>query len=161
MLNPMLIIMVGLPGSGKTTFASTYGELLNAKVHSSDDVRQRLYGDSSIQGDPKKVFKLLQKETLDTLNSGVSAIYDATNLTRWERKEILSIRPPKTKALAVVMDTPFKLCLERNNTRERVVPEEVMIRLQRKLEIPKITEGFVDVLFIDPEGKMRKEAQNL
>jgi predicted kinase len=44
--------LIGLPGSGKSTFACKLQEMIpNAVIVSSDTARKKLYGDESIQGD--------------------------------------------------------------------------------------------------------------
>lgn len=62
MNKPSFIMMVGLPGSGKSTYAKTL--TLNGKpyiIHSSDNLREELYGDAAIQGDNNKLFAELHK----------------------------------------------------------------------------------------------------
>lgn len=58
-----LIMLVGIPGSGKSTYADKLvkdnPEII---VHSSDKLREELYGDSSIQGDNGKLFEELHKK---------------------------------------------------------------------------------------------------
>ena len=52
---PTLTLLIGLPGSGKTTYAKNYAQkYINDVVHlSSDKIRQELYGDETIQGNPE------------------------------------------------------------------------------------------------------------
>ena len=88
------ILLVGLPDSGK----STYGLQLRTQMLidsidtimlSSDGIRKELYGDETIQGNPKEVFNLMRERTINALAAGTSVIYDSTNLTRKNRASIL------------------------------------------------------------------------
>ena len=55
-----LIILCGIPGSGKTTYAKKYIENNANTIHlSSDAIRKELYGDESVQGNPGEVFFFL------------------------------------------------------------------------------------------------------
>ena len=72
---PKLIILVGIPGSGKTTYANNYMVLNSNTIHlSSDAIRKELYGDENIQGDPAEVFSLMQKRAVEALNDGYNVI---------------------------------------------------------------------------------------
>ena len=77
---PHCIWMIGLSGSGKSTVAEEYAKKYDAKIISSDKIREELYGDENIQGDPNDVFRIVHERIFDLLKSGFSIIYDATNL---------------------------------------------------------------------------------
>ena len=67
-----LIILCGLPGSGKSFYAENYKAVDDAfckdftVIHSSDAIRAELFGDPSFQGDNAKVFEnyVLSMDTL-------------------------------------------------------------------------------------------------
>lgn len=80
-----LIMMVGISASGKSTIAHELAEQERAKVFSSDDIREELWGDVSIQKNPQKVFNILHQRVINTLNEGKNCIYDATNLNSKRR----------------------------------------------------------------------------
>ena len=73
--------MIGIPGSGKTEMANKLAAQYGAAVFSSDNIRKELTGNESDQTVNDKVFKTMFERTCATLNDGVSAIYDATNLS--------------------------------------------------------------------------------
>lgn len=139
-----LYILVGLPGSGKSTFAQKLASETGAVICSSDAMRKRLYGDENIQGNPNEVFSRLKKDTLEYLSNGKSVIYDATNITVKSRKSILTaVKDMAVYKCAIVMLTPYEICVERAKNRvERVVPEDVILRMKNNFRIPSYSEGF-------------------
>ena len=139
---PVLYVMVGLPGSGKSTYAKTLG----CPIVSSDAVRAELYGDESIQGSAHEVFNIVHKRINDYLHAGKSCVYDATNLSIKNRNPWPNI--PECRKVAVVVDTPYAQCLERNATRKRKVPENVIARMAKKFQMPTAEEGFDEVLIV-------------
>ena len=62
-----LIILCGLPGSGKSSYAEAFKDYDDAiyegstVIHSSDAIRGELFGDPSFQGDNAKVFELSRR----------------------------------------------------------------------------------------------------
>ena len=82
--------MVGLSGSGKSTFSKSIVERVKLiEVFSSDKIREELYGDESIQGKPQKVFNIFHKRIFSALKDGKNCIYDATNLKQKDRLHFL------------------------------------------------------------------------
>ena len=135
-------VMVGLPGSGKSTYADTFGD--DAVVLSSDKLREEWYGNAAIQGDNKALFAELHRRVRAALFLGKSVVYDATNLTPRTRKLFLdSIADvPRCKKVAVVVMTPLEECIRRNSLRNRVVPENVIRRMAESFVEPRMDEGF-------------------
>ena len=83
---PKLEILIGLPGSGKSTYCKEKRESNSNSVYlSSDKIREELYGNESIQGNPAEVFTLMQSRAIEALKNGIDVFYDATNLTRKDR----------------------------------------------------------------------------
>lgn len=145
------IMMIGLPGSGKSVWArkeAGYG----FHLISSDGYRKDLNGDESIQGDNQKLFQTIHKEIRDRLNNGESVIFDATNINYKHRIHLLDFLKNVTcRKTAVVMATPINECLERNYQRERVVPEYVIDRMWKSFTFPTVGEGWDDINIIYSE----------
>jgi predicted kinase len=72
---------------------------------------------------------------------------DATHLTRWERKPYVQLaRRHDCEIEALFFDVPVEVCIARNSVRERVVPEEAILRMAKVMEPPAIEEGFDQVI---------------
>ena len=140
---PKLEILIGLPGSGKSTYAKKEHKSNSNPVYlSSDKIREELYGNESIQGNPTEVFTLMQSRAIEALKSGIDVFYDATNLTRKDRSGILVATPRYVCKQATVVFTPYEMCVERDVARERSVGKEVIDRMIRRFQPPFYDEGF-------------------
>lgn len=144
-------MMVGLPGSGKTTFAHNIEK--EAVVISSDIIRKELWGSEEKQGDNKIVFEELEKRVMENLAADKSVVYDATNIKAKKRKDFLyRLRKiPNVNTVCMLMSVPYEQCLERNNERGRVVPEEVIEKMYMNFEVPQIREGWNQINIIQPK----------
>jgi predicted kinase len=149
-----VIVLVGLPGSGK----STYVERLGAVALSSDEIRRLLAGDAADQSANREVFAALRYLLRRRLALGRETTYvDATNLTPEERWPYIRLAGAYgCAAEAVFFDVPLEICMERNRRRHRVVPEEAMRRLAARLVPPSAAEGFARVVVINDESGGRR-----
>ncbi len=139
---PKLIIMVGLPGSGKSARANQLAVLRDFTVLSSDSIRKELSGSEQDQTQNDKVFRILYKRMNDLLSKGERVIIDATNTTIKARKRILSeCKVPCYKEVQLVA-TPIEECLSRDKLRERSVGEEVIRKFEQSFQCPQYFEGF-------------------
>jgi predicted kinase len=148
--------MVGLPGSGKSTWVAQF-----LRAHpdyrsvSTDDCREQIYGDTAIQGDWRQVWACVQTEWqqgLEAINQDTVAglIYDATNVRRRHRREAISAARQVGfgPILLVWMDVPLSLALERNRQRQRQVPDAVIAAMHRSLQgaPPALADGADDLV---------------
>lgn len=145
---PNFIMLVGIPASGKDTWAREYVKKHpDTIIHSSDDIREELYGDASCQESPIKVFELMRSRTIRDLRAGKDVIYNATNLTYKNRKSILSQlkKIDNLTCYCKIFVAPVEVCKERNAKRERVVPDFVYDRMLKSFQVPFYNEGFDDI----------------
>ena len=144
----VLYILIGIPASGKSTWASKIPKI---QTVSSDSIREELYGDASIQGDGQKVFQLVHKRIFENLANGLDTAYDAMNISRKYRiaflKEVRA-KYPNVHIRGIIFATPFEQCLKGNAERERHVPIEVMVRAYKGFNMPSIQEGFDSIDYI-------------
>ena len=150
---PNIFIMIGLPGSGKSSYAVNLANYYNAKIFSSDKLREELFGSEEIQGNNEILFKELHKRIKECLINKISAIYDATNLSYKKRKAFLdSLKNIKCYKVAIFMATPYEECLKRNLQRDRKVPEDVIERMYKSFNAPYYYEGFQELNIVYSEN---------
>ena len=136
------IMLVGLPGSGKSSYAQKYCEKHPGTVWlSSDNIRRELYGDEGIQGDNNQVFHLMFQRTKDALTEGKDVVYDACNITKKKRIHLLSLLP-KAEKECVILATPLKSCYRQNSKRPRTVPKDVIRQMYKCWDTPYYFEGW-------------------
>lgn len=154
-------MMVGLPGSGKSTKAEQIKNEFCAQVFSSDALRKEKFGDEKIQKDAAGIFKELLNRCAASLDSGYTTVLDATNLSYKKRMEFLRELDKKVSLafskICVLMATPYEICCERNSSRERVVPDEAMKRMYCSFYTPAYFEGWDDIQIIYPNEMDRVE----
>ena len=76
---PQLIMVTGLPGTGKTTFAKALAQHLNAQHLNTDILRTEMGLRGQYDDEIKsKVYKALQHRTQQLLKEGVSVVVDGT-----------------------------------------------------------------------------------
>ncbi len=145
-MKPKLFMLCGLPASGKSTFAKQHSEVYNAKIHSSDDIRQELFGDVDNQNNNDKVFNILHDRIIEDLKNSKNTIFDATNICYKKRKNFLSkLNNINCEKIAVMMLTPFDDCVKYNNNRNRKVPYKVLERMYKNFYVPQKYEGFDEI----------------
>jgi predicted kinase len=145
---PCLIVLVGPPGSGKTTWARRNGR---GMVHVSQDGLI----DAITPDGFDHVYRPIYREAEDAvaraaLQANHTVIVDRTNRTRAHRERWLQIaREAQCPAVAVVMTTSEALCRQRNAMRDprRRLSDERMERMMAALEPVRTDEGFVSVHF--------------
>ena len=143
-----VVVMVGLPGSGKSTYAVKHG----VTPLSSDEIRRTLIDDVTDQSIHARVFLTLRYLLRHRLALRRPVTYiDATNLNAEERRPYIEIaRLCGADAEALFFDVPVEVCMERNLRRARVVPEEAIRKMAAKLQPPRPEEGFVQITVVRP-----------
>lgn len=149
---PMLMIMSGVPGSGKSTLVEliksqqqTFG-IYNLHVVSPDAIRIERNG--SLLNTPRTkeenaaVFSEAHRRIKQHLKNKEDVVFDATNLTVKYRSDLYNTY--KNSAFVIVAQTDVELyeLLQRNTFRpeDERVPEDVIKDMFAKLEAPKIGE---------------------
>ena len=159
-----VVLSIGLPGSGKSTWFKRH----NILPLSSDMVRILLFDDVTEQRYQDLVFSTLRSMLRARLLAKRPWNYvDATNLSPHERRSWVKLAHDfGYEAHAVFFDVPAEVCMERNQRRDRNVPEDVMRRMASKLRPPKFEEGFAKITVVrlkkkedEPAAAPGEEAQ--
>lgn len=161
---PVLVMMVGLPASGKSTISNNLAKEINATVFSSDTLREELYGDVNDQEHNNELFAELHRRIKRCLSDGKSAIYDACNISSKKRRSFLQeIEYITCEKECVITATPYEKCLENNKNRDRQVPERVIERMYRSWNTPYYFEGFdsIKIHYWDAENMRRSRTYAL
>jgi predicted kinase len=139
-LKPRIILAVGLPGSGKSTYLANLG----AHAISSDAIRLQLADDEGDQTIHARVFATMRYLLKQRIELGRPVTYvDATNLTRRDRRPFIRLAQKHGCDIeALFFDIPLEVCRARNSSRSRLVPDQVLDRMAAKLAPPSIEEGF-------------------
>src|SRR5258708_7407394 len=111
-----LVALIGASGSGKSTLARRH--FLPTEVLSSDFFRGLVSDDENDQTCTRDAFEALYYMLDKRLARGKLTVVDATNVRAEDRKRLVEhARKYHCFAVAIVMDTPEKICRERNGHR--------------------------------------------
>jgi len=140
------IMLVGLPASGKSTMANEISVKENAIIHSSDNLREELFGDINDCNKNDELFKELHRRIkVDLLNNN-NVIYDATNISHKRRSVFLDeLKNINCQKICYLIATPYEKCLEQNLHRGRRVPEHVIKKMYLSFYIPQFYEGWDEI----------------
>ena len=135
-----LIVMVGLPASGKSTQAKKIlDQHKNMRSVSFDEYRFLMLnfprtGESfDVRFEP--LVKLFVENVIEKyVECGYDILFDATNLTKERRLWITSKVPQSYFISYVYMDVSLEVALERNQKRERKVPENIIRDMYNSFE---------------------------
>ena len=111
-----LVLLIGASGSGKSSFARKH--FLPTEVISSDYCRGLVSDDENDQAATKDAFDILHFIAGKRLAAGKLTVIDATNVQPESRKSLIDLaRKHHVIPVAIVLNLPREICLERNKTR--------------------------------------------
>ncbi len=144
MTQPEAIIGIGLPASGKSTLLKPLAQQLNAEYVCPDEIRREL-GDVNDQSRNDKVWEEAYHRIGQALSSGRSVVVDVTNCNAAYRRQLVAhCRQWTDQVKGAWFRTQLKVCLQRNQARERHVPEKAIRRMEMELQTdpPSLGDGF-------------------
>ncbi len=111
-----LVVLVGTSGSGKSTFAAHH--FAATEVVSSDTCRAMVSDDPNDQDATTDAFSVLEFIAGKRLERGRLTVIDATNVQPAARRSLLALaKEHDVLAVAIVLDVPTSVALERNASR--------------------------------------------
>jgi polynucleotide kinase-phosphatase len=111
-----LIVLIGVTGSGKSTFARRHFK--PGQVLSSDAFRGLVADDENDQSATEDAFDALHHVAGLRLRAGRLTVVDATNVQPFARAALVRLaREHDTLAVAVILDVPEEICWQRTRTR--------------------------------------------
>jgi protein phosphatase len=125
-----LVVLVGASGSGKTSFARKH--FGRYEVVSSDVCRGMVSDDENDQSATRAAFDLLGYVVGKRLAAGRLTVVDATSVQPDARRQLVALaRAHDVLPVAVVLDVPEAVCLQRNRSRPDRQFGDQVVRRQR------------------------------
>ncbi|MCU0438884.1 MAG: polynucleotide kinase-phosphatase [Raineya sp.] len=111
-----LVVLIGVSGSGKSSFAKKHFK--RTEIISSDECRALISDDENNQAVTPDAFELLHFMAGKRLKNGLLTVVDATSVQRESRKTLIDLaRNHHVLPIAVILDLPEAVCIERNKKR--------------------------------------------
>lgn len=140
-----LILGIGIPGSGKTTFLKKLAQERGYAYLAPDDIREELTGDNLDQSRNKEVWAVAEERMRTHFKDGKSVVFDATFAKGHERRAFLeSARAAGAQRMeGYWFDVPLEVARERNASRTRQVRDHALVRMDALIreDPPMLSEG--------------------
>lgn len=108
-----LVVLIGVSGSGKSSFSKKHFK--RTEILSSDECRALVSDDENDQAATKDAFDVLYYIAGKRLKNGLLTVIDATNVQKESRKGLVELsRTYHCLPVAIVLDLPEEVCIERN-----------------------------------------------
>ena len=141
-----LYLMMGVPGSGKTTFLKNRVTKETSIIISRDTIRFSLLKEGEEYfSHEKEVVKIFWEKINNALAEGKDVFIDQTSLTPRSRRYLLEHINGYTYTNLIWINEPLETCLKRNELRRNTkayVPRSTIKRMFDQLIEPSLDEGF-------------------
>jgi predicted kinase len=162
---PLMLMFIGLPGSGKSTFRTKLEAALKSvnkemfDVASSDDMIEEIAKASGITynqalhgSNPDVMKKKLIAQIKKSIEDGKSVVVDRTNVAASKRQTFIQLTPDHYQKVAVVFEVDEKVLASRIKKRAeetgKHIPDTVMDSMKKEYVEPTHKEGFDYIIFI-------------
>lgn len=136
---PTAAILIGIQGSGKSTF---YHRFLSDMVHVNLDTLHTRHREKEL--------------VHNCLESGKSFAVDNTNPTRADRARYIALAKANGyRVVGYFLESKLKDCIARNDLRsgKARLPAKAIAATSNRLELPSFDEGFDELRFVANDGE--------
>jgi len=156
LVKPKCYQLIGVPGSGKSTWASKRPVDPNCRLISTDSYvnayalwHNKTYTEVFEEYMPKAI-ELMISAIEDARSRNQDIIWDQTSTTVASRMKKFRMLP-NYEHIAVMFKTPDNVELQRRlaNRPGKIIPEDVLSNMIANFEVPSLSEGFSMVLSVD------------
>ena len=148
---PQVVLTFGISGSGKTTWIEK--NLPEHNIISLDGLRSKVTGDRKNQSKNSKVVSIAKEQLKVYLRSHSKVVWDATNLRRDFRQQIVNLSHNYGALITlVIFHCEESLYFERNQQRRHSIPQAVLEKQLQIMEFPEIDEAH-RVIIVDSQGE--------
>ena len=158
-----LYLLMGCPGSGKSTYLNDRIKNGNGVVISRDIIRFSLVSeDEEYFSRENEVYELFVKGIANALKFNTEVYADATHLNERSRAKLLRALGKNLKGVEVnviYVRVPVEVAIQRNENRigtRAYVPKSVIRRMYSQTTMPIKEEGFEHIYIIDENGKEKE-----
>lgn len=125
---PKIIMLKGLPASGKSTWAREQVRKSNGKTKrvNKDELREMIDGGQFSKENERKVLEARNLLIVNWLATGFDVIVDDTNLNPVHEGALKTLAPNSSDFEIRSFDTPLEECIARDAKREKPVGEKVI-----------------------------------
>ena len=158
-----LYLLMGCPGSGKSTYLKNRFSLLPTAIVSRDAIRFSLVKeDEEYFSKEKEVYKQFIETIIDSFKYNTEVFADATHLNEISRAKTLRSLGKHLKDIEVNIiwvRVPIEVAIKRNENRigtRAYVPKSVIRRMWSQTTMPTKEEGFTHIYIVDENGKEKE-----
>ena len=145
---PKLYMLIGIPGSGKSTWQKNSKAAMTAYLASTDQfielyasINHKTY-DEVFKDIIKSAEKHMYEMVMTAVKNDGDIVWDQTNLNRKTRAKKLIMIPDYYEKIAVVFPVPDDLDKRLANRPGKTIPYHVMKNMIDSFEYPQMDEGF-------------------